>query len=89
MRKVICKIILTIIIISKNEFYQYYTDCVVTGCRSERSEFPFSPAYNLFLPFSDGSGGWMAAVAYGPQNAVLCVAAEASKQTFPVNSLER
>lgn len=49
MRKVICKIILTIIIISKNEFYQYYTDSVVTGCRPERSELPFSPAYNLLI----------------------------------------
>lgn len=73
MCKVICKIILAIII-SKNELYQYYTDSMVTGCRSERSELPFSPAVNLFWNFCLSKwirkSLWMAAVAYGPQNAV-------------------
>lgn len=66
MRKVICKNILTIII-SKNESSQCYTDCVVTGCRSERSELTFGPADNLFwiffLPFERSV--WTAAVAFG------------------------
>lgn len=62
---------------------------MVTGCRSKRSELPFSAAYNLFfefLPFKwIGRSLWMAAVAYGPRKR-CAVTDEASKQTFPVNS---
>lgn len=48
---------------------------MVTGCRSKRSELPFSAAYNLFWNFclsngSEGASGWQL-LHMGLENAVL------------------
>lgn len=60
-REVLCKIILTtIIIIIENEFYQYYTDSMVTLYMEKEYtyiRFGLEPCFGGLLPLSNGSCG--------------------------------